>query len=116
MSHLRAGDLNRLVSVQSRATSQDSFGGQSTTWTEIEKVFAHVEALTARELLAGGAMVTDVSHQITVRYDAIWADPKAAAGYRVVWNNRAFNIKGLMNEDERDRIVTLLASEGLSQG
>jgi SPP1 family predicted phage head-tail adaptor len=117
MSHLRSGDLNRLVSVQSRSTAQDTFGGQSSTWTEVKKVYAHIEAMSGQERISGaGIFITDITHEITVRYDAIFADPKAAAALRIVYNSRTFDIRAALNEDERDRLIVLQASEGPTQG
>ena len=114
---MRAGDLNRLVSVQQRAATQDEFGGQSTTWTEIKKVYAHIEGLYAREMIAAQAVASEVSHRITVRYDAaLWADPKAAARYRIVYAGRNFNINGVTNEDERDAVIELLCAESMNDG
>ena len=115
-SRIRAGDLSRLISIQQRTTSQDTFGQQLTTWTEIKKVYALIEALSGTEKLAAQSISTDVSHRITVRYDAIFADPITTSGYRAVYNNRIFNILASMNVDEGDRMIELQAGEGLNRG
>jgi SPP1 family predicted phage head-tail adaptor len=116
ITSLRAGDLRRLVSVQSRSTSLDAYGAQSLTWTELKKVYAAIDGLSGRELLAAEAVQSEVTHQITVRYDAsLWASPITAAKYRIVYGARYFDIMGMINENERDSIVTLLAAEGLSR-
>lgn len=116
LSRVRAGKLKRLVSIQQKSTTGDSFGGVQFTWSEIKKVYADIEALTGRELLAAEALASEVSHKITVRYDAIFVDPKLAAGYRVVYQSRIFDLAAVMNADEGDRVIVLLAQEGLTQG
>jgi SPP1 family predicted phage head-tail adaptor len=113
---LRAGQLNRLVSVQQRATALDSFGAQPQTWVEIKQVYAYIEALSGAERAVAESVSTDVSHKFTVRYDAIFADPRVAAAYRIVYNNRIFDIQAVLNEDEANRIVELLAMEGMTLG
>lgn len=114
---MHAGNLRSLVSVQQRTATLDSYGQQSTTWTEVKKVYAHISGLTGRELVLAQAVNTEVSHEITVRWDAaLWADPKTAAAYRIVLGSRVFDIHGVVNVDERNRMVVLQAAEGLNQG
>lgn len=114
--NIRAGDLNRLISIQSRSTAQDTFGGQLLVWTEVKKVYAHIEGATAREFNAALSKSLSVTHMITVRYDSIFADPKTVAAMRGVYNARIFAFTGSINEDERDRIITLSAWEGQTKG
>jgi SPP1 family predicted phage head-tail adaptor len=109
-------DLNRLVMVQEREMTQDSFGGQSIDWTDVKQVYAKIRALTGKEIFAAQAVQSEVTHEIIVRYDAIFADPKVAAAYRLVYNSRIFDVSACMNEDEADQVITLLATEGLSDG
>lgn len=113
---IRSGTLRKRVQIQQRATTQDTFGGQSTTWTTIATVWAEIETLTARELLAAQAVNVDVSHTITVRYQSLFAQPKTVAAYRALYNGRIFNIHGMDNQEERNRTVVLTASEGLNDG
>lgn len=116
-AHLRSGSLSRPITFQSRSTSQDAAGEQISTWSDIKTVYAMFEGLSAAEIAKVAALYTDVTHRITVRYDdAFLRDPKLVASYRIVYNGRYFNIKGSMNLNEEDRIVELMASEGLNEG
>ena len=51
-----------------------------------------------------------------MRYQPLLADPKVVAGYRALYKGRIFNIHASMNEDERNTVLTLLASEGMDDG
>lgn len=113
---LRVGELTRLVSVQQRATTPDSYGQQVSTWTEIKKVYAKIEALSGRELVTAQSISAEISHRFTLHYDAIFASPKTAATYRFVYAGRMFNITATMNIDEDDRVIELMAAEGLNDG
>jgi SPP1 family predicted phage head-tail adaptor len=116
-AYLRAGQLNRQVSIQQRTVTPDTFGGRPETWTEIKKVYAYIEALGGMERAQAQAISVDISHKFTVRYDdGLFADPKIAAGYRIVYNSRIFDIQAPLNVDEANRIVEILASEGMSLG
>lgn len=113
---LRGGTLNRTISVQQRSTQKDSFGQQIIGWSELKKVYAYIEALTGSEREAAMSISTDVSHRITVRFDAIWSDPRVVAGCRIVYGTRIFNVNAAMNLDEANRTIELLCTEGLTYG
>ncbi|KVG31449.1 phage head closure protein [Burkholderia diffusa] len=115
-TQMRAGQLNRLVAIQQRSTVRDSFGQQVEAWTTIKSVYAYIEALSGSERAAAQSITTDVSHRFTVRYDAMYADPRVAATYRIVYASRIFDINAALNIDESNRTVELLASEGLTNG
>lgn len=116
MTTLRGGTLTRSIQIQSRATSKDSFGGQSMTWTTLKTVYAAIEALSGTERLAAQSFATDVSHKVTIRYDALFSDPRQVATYRILYGTRIFNIEAALNIDEANRVIELLASEGLNLG
>lgn len=116
MTNLRGGTLTRTIQIQSRSATKDSFGGQSMTWTTIKTVYAAIEALSGTEKMAAQSFSTDVSHKVTVRYDAIFADPKQVATFRILYGTRIFNIQAALNVDEANRVIELLASEGLNNG
>jgi SPP1 family predicted phage head-tail adaptor len=116
---MRAGTLTRLVTFQALGASPDSYGGQPSaagTWTDVKSVYAAIEPLSGRELLAAQQLSIDVTHRITVRYDAALADPRIVAAMRVVYGARYFNVRAAMNIDEGNRVIELAATEGLKDG
>lgn len=116
MSGVRAGQLSRRVQIQQRSNAQDSFGQPQLLWTDIAAVWADIEPLTGRELESAQRVCSEVSHQITVRYQAIFSSPGEVASYRGLYKGRIFNIQACLNQDERNAVITLLASEGLNEG
>lgn len=113
---LRAGQLDRYVDVQQRSTTPDALGQPLNTWTTIKSVYAGIEALSALKRAIAGLAVTDVTHQITVRYDAIFADPRVAGAYRIVYVGRIFEVLGVENVDEGNQMIVISAREGLNNG
>ncbi len=113
---MRAGNLRRQVTLQSRRITQDSYGTQSTVWDDVATLWAGISALSGRELLAAQAIQTEITHEITVRYSSLFADPKTVAAMRFVYNNRIFNIHDCRNTDEKNWEILMLCSEGLNQG
>ena len=113
---MRIGALGQRITLQKRSVAQDATGGQRATWTDVATVWAEVVPLTGRELIAAQAVTSETSHQITLRWQPAFADPKTIAALRVVFNGRHFNINAAINEDERNRMLTLLVTEGMNEG
>ena len=113
---LRAGALGQRITLQQRAVAQDATGGQLATWSDVATVWAEVVPLSGRELIAAQAVASETSHQITMRWQPAFANPKTVAAMRVVMNGRCFNINAAINEDERNRALTLLVAEGVNDG
>lgn len=116
MSTLRAGLLNRRITLQSLSNSLDIYGIAVPTWSDVMTLWAAIEPLTGQELLSASHLASTVSHKITVRYQNAFADTRMVAGYRAVYKGRIFNVHAALNETEGNVLVTLLASEGLSDG
>lgn len=113
---MRAGTLTRLIAIQQQTVTKDSFGGQVLAWTTLKSVYAFIEALSGNERMAAMSYSTDVSHRVTVRYDAMFDDPRVAATYRILYGARIFNIEAALNLDESNREMQLICSEGLNLG
>ena len=113
---IAAGSICRRLVIQSRAAGPDTFGGAPATWTDVATVWARIEPITGRELMAAQAISTEVSHRITLRYQAAWANPKSVASYRGIYATRVFNFHASMNPGEMNEAISILASEGLNDG
>jgi SPP1 family predicted phage head-tail adaptor len=113
---MRGGTLTRYIDIQTRTVTTDSFGGQVAGWTTLKSVYAWIEALSGNERVAAMSYSTDVSHRVTVRYDAIFIDPRVVATYRIQYGSRFFNIEAALNLDESNRTIELICSEGLNLG
>jgi SPP1 family predicted phage head-tail adaptor len=117
---VRAGDLRRRVLFQKRVSTKDTFGQETLAWIDyLGNVPADIQALSGREQMAAQAVNASVSHSISVRYSSLLADPIAVAAMRVIYINagvtRYFNVASAMNVDERNKTISLTASEGLNQ-
>lgn len=118
---MRAGDLRRRITLQTRDTTRDSYGQQVTTWTDfMTGVPADIQSLAGRELLAAQATYSEATHLIVIRYMTLLSDPVKVAAMRAVYGNggttRYFNIGACQNIDERNKEMHLFVSEGLNQG
>ena len=110
------GAMRQRIVFQARGVSVDSFGQQVTTWTDAFGIWASIEPVSARELFAAQAVQSEVSHRITVRYRAEFANQAGVAAMRAVSEVRIFNIHGAVDTDGRRRWVELRVTEGLNNG
>ena len=113
---VNSGTLRHRITLQRRSTSVDSFGAQSTSWVTAAVVWASIESSAGKELMAAQAMAIDQPATITLRWQPMFADPKAVAALRILYGTRIFNIHSSNNPEERNRVLVLLCSEGLNDG
>lgn len=116
MTLVRSGELNRRVTLQQRSSAQDSFGEPVASWTDVMTLWAGIQPLSGRELELAQKLASEVTHRITVRYQASLADTRVVAGMRALYKGRVFNIQAVMNEDEANVLIHLMAGEGLNDG
>lgn len=129
---MRAGKLRKLVAIEQRDSGQDATGQQAITWTQVAEVYAAIEPISGRELIAAQAVQNEVTHDIAIRFlpsglGAQYAledyfdedynvEISMAGSLRVNFGGRYFNVLSVRNIDERDRVMMLRCAEGLKDG
>lgn len=108
---MQAGQLRKRVIIQQRSQTQDDYGQPLQTWTDVATVYAGIEPLNGRELLAAQAVNSEVSHNVTMRYRS-----GITPAMRLNYQGRLFNIHTILDENERHRMLTLQCSEGMNDG
>lgn len=111
---MRAGKLRQRVILQSPSGSRDAVGERTTTWTDVATVWASVNPLTARELIAAGQMQSELSHRVRIRHSSAVA--AIDASWRVMFGSRILVVAAPpRNIEETDREIELLCSEGVRE-
>jgi SPP1 family predicted phage head-tail adaptor len=114
---VKAGELRHRVKIQSRGTSQDTFGQQVETWSDLITVFAAIEPLNGRELFAAQAAQREVTTRITIRYNPAVITPSVGvvSGLRAVSDEGGFyDIKTVIDVEMRHREMQLMCAIGLA--
>ncbi len=65
---MQAGKLNQQIVIQSYTATRASNGEEVRTWATVATVWASVEPLSGRELLAARDVRADVTTRIRIRY------------------------------------------------
>lgn len=99
---MEAGSLDRRVTIQSPSESKNSIGEGVKSWSTVATVWAAIEPLSSRELLAQRREVSDVSTRIRIRYR-----PGITAAMRIVHGSNVYRIDGspIDVEDEQRELV-----------
>ena len=109
MVAVRAGDLRHRVTLQSPVASQDGYGAETVTWTDVATVWAAVWPVRGREYFEARQTAAEVTHKVRIRYstDVSGVTPK----WRVVFGSRRFDIEAVINPDERSKYLDLMCVE-----
>lgn len=108
---LQIGQLNRRVTIQQRSAVIGDFGQQSTYWSDVCTVWAHVAPLTGRELVNAQARFSEVTYRVTILYRK-----GITAAMRVLFEDLTLNVGAVIDPDTEHVSLQLLCSEGLNEG
>lgn len=112
---MKAGRLRHRISIQQKGESQDLSTGEMLvdSWVDFAKVWAAIEPLSARDVLAAQAVQSAATTRFVIRY-RVGIDPTM----RIVHRGGTYNIEGqpLPDVDSGLEYLTLLASSGVNDG
>jgi SPP1 family predicted phage head-tail adaptor len=94
------------VNLQAFTEQVDAYGGRVKAWTTYATVWAAIEPLSGKELLAAEGLVAEASVRVKIRYRS-GVDP----GDRVIFGSRTLDINAVVNRDERNVDLELLCKE-----
>ncbi len=104
------GKLRHAIALQQVTNAVDAGGGQARTWATTATVWASIALLSSREQLHAMQLRDSVTHRITIRYRS---DVIPTSKWRVLFDGRTFNIRSVLNTEERKKFLVMLAEEGV---
>ena len=107
---ITAGKLRHRISIQRKVSNDDGMGGGVMSWQEIKSTRAMITPLSGRESLQAQRIEAETTHRLYMRY---FADLEQAD--KVVYDGRDFNIKAIINIEERNKYLELQCKEGVAQ-
>lgn len=103
---MQGGRLRHRIDIEQQTTTEDTFGATTDTWSLWTTLWASIEPLSGRELLAAQQVQADITHRVRFRYVS-----GVTAKMRVVYGSRIFNILSVANPEERNREIVLQCRE-----
>ncbi len=116
MTAVPAGMLIHRLILQRATTVVDGLGAPARSWVSVKTVWASISPISARHLVIAQRISAEITHQITLRYQALFSDLRDLPNFRGLHGGRIFKIHGGINEDEENVLITLYASEGIDDG
>jgi SPP1 family predicted phage head-tail adaptor len=109
---MRAGTLNRRVSLQALGSTQDPETGESgDDWVEIAKPWANIRFLNGREFVSSGVEVSKATVSVRIRYRS-----GVSAAMRVVYRIAIYDIVAVLPDESGREFIDLACTTGATQG
>lgn len=102
------GDLNKRITIQYPARVSDNMGSFTETWTDTGTVWAAMWPVSANEQIQSMQNSMVVTHKIRIRYRSV-----LSPGWRLKFGNRYFNIVGIVNPNEKNEYLDIMAKEAI---
>ncbi len=102
---MRIGPLNKRVAIRSVSSTQDDYNEPVLSWSTDATVWASVEPISGRELLAADQQHAETTHRIRMRYQP---STTVTAEKRLLYDSRIFEIVSVIDKKERKHMLELL--------
>lgn len=111
------GKMRYILQIQSATRTSDDGGGVSLTWEKVADVYADIQTQSAQEAMHGrDNEIREVTkHKIYIRYRKDVSHKNRLVQTYKRGNTtatRTFNIKGVVNVDNRFKMLELACDEG----
>ena len=113
----RPGQLRHRVTLQRKQTTSDGVGGQDVVWTDLAEIWAAVRPLSGRDRLQAEQVQSTVTFRVTIRWRAAPDNaqmPFVFAGDRLVYKGVPYNVRAVVDLEERRRFLELDVESGVA--
>jgi SPP1 family predicted phage head-tail adaptor len=109
---VQAGKLRHRVTFQKNSGLKDATGSRKPIWDDVCTINAEINPLSAREVLASKAVMSDASVKIIIRYRS-----DITSAMRIKYKDTIYSIVGEpINPNMRNRELQIMCSVGLNKG
>lgn len=105
------GKLKHRITLKQNNPTQDSEGVMIEAWVDLATIWAAVEPLQGRELLAAQAIAAEVTTRIRIRYRQ-----GITPAMRVLYRDRIFDIQVPIDPEEKHQELQLMCREVIAGG
>jgi SPP1 family predicted phage head-tail adaptor len=105
-----AGGLRQTITFEEKTQIPDGCGGITDGWQKVLTARAQIKPVSGSERYQSMRLEATVTHQLIVRYN-----PFIKPWHRIRFGDRYFNIRSILNVEERNRWMIIKAEEGVAQ-
>ena len=106
---LSVGKMRERIVIQSQGRTTDLGGGAAVAWSTVATTWARIVPSSGSESFSGMQVTNTNTFEITMRYRT-----NITTTNRILWGSRTFNIRSVINNNERDKYLTVVAEEGVA--
>ena len=104
------GEMRQRIALQAKSITK-SEGIPLESWITVATVWAAVSDISGKEYFQAGAMQSEVTTRIRIRYQT-----GINSSMRVLYGSRVFQILSVIDKDERHRVIELMCKEVIPGG
>jgi SPP1 family predicted phage head-tail adaptor len=119
---VRAGSLDRRVTIQRQSESRDSHGGVVVSWVDVATVWADLSAVTGREYVQAQAVQDETTVKIVIRFrSGITTGKLRVLAYEndqggSPTTQTVYDVLAILPSGDRKRWLQLMCKAGVSNG
>lgn len=106
-SKINPSKFNHRLQLQQVTQTPDGAGGYTESWALVSSLWASIDPIRGREKMQGMQLETPITHKIFCRYNSAVTTKK-----RFLLGSRVFNIVEVLNIEEQNQFLEILAVEG----
>lgn len=114
MAKNNPGTFRERVTLQRYNGQNNSAGGSTVRWADVDDFWAEVTPLSGTERFEGDQVQAALQYIVKVRYIPALDVPNVAAAYRLLWRNRPLNIRSAPNPDGKREYLDLECELGVA--
>ena len=104
----KVADLRHKILIRKKQLVDDGYGGQTETLATVHDTWAAIWPVNAKETRENMRTESNVTHNIRIRYRT-----GIEHAMIIVFGTRTFEIKGIVNVEERKILLDLICNENL---
>jgi SPP1 family predicted phage head-tail adaptor len=103
---IQAGKYRSPLDIESRATTTDTYGGSTESWSTFVSVRGAIMPLSGREFFQADIVNSEITHRVHIRYIQ-----GIKPTMRINFNGRYFKIESVINYSEQNIELQLYCKE-----
>lgn len=108
---LTPGNLRQRISIQTPGSTQSGYGDESGSFATNFSCWASIEPFQGREYFANQQVQGLGSHRIKMWYRKLTTGADINTKCRILFGTRTFNIQSIINPQERNIYLEIIAVE-----
>ena len=98
--------LNKKLIFEKPNINSDECGGQNIVWSLYKNIWGDIQPVSVVNNNSNYISETKITHKIVIRYFN-----EIDNNMRIIYNNRIFNIKSILNIKEQNKYLEILCEE-----